>query len=497
MTEENYQLLVAGDQQQYLNRAPDGTVPKASLWVYRFYDQAATTFVPEPHEGLLHRLWGDVRRKVTAEGFDIESAAVGLYDLTRTVLAKTGAPQVFFVAHSMGGLVVRCMMQKFCGQDGRQPAKEIAAKLFTYGTPHGGIDFSLGALGWVQETFGPASSDIFAPEKMYGYLTPGRTFGDEPEKRTDWDPQYVDPSVFDPDDIFCLVGTDPKDYGLARTVVGPKSDGLVRIERAYVRNAHRAYVFKSHSGSYGEVNSEEGYQNLRRFLFGRWAVSVGFGGIRSHASQGPSSGKDHAPGGETVWQADMRLAIRGLPIVMSEQQAAHWCPIQLNEELARHVDTPDSPVPLVSTFLIDPSHVAELAEERGDRPPREVRDRMRYALTLRIFKLRQDDGGFRFADHLEQVADWADTLIVDVGPNEARTGLQAWVAWNSEVTGSPDDVDPITEGLPEARRTPIEFQQGEGTLSFRVELPASATALPILQPDAHLTIRVKDREAEQ
>jgi hypothetical protein len=65
------------------------------------------------------------------------------------------------------------------------------------------------------------------------------------------DPQLVDEKVFSADDIFCLIGTDPKDYGLSRVVVGPKSDGLVRIEHAYVRGANRAYVYKSHSGSYG------------------------------------------------------------------------------------------------------------------------------------------------------------------------------------------------------------------------------------------------------
>jgi hypothetical protein len=54
----------------------------------------------------------------------------------------------------------------------------------------------------------------------------------------------------------CLIGTDSKDYGLPRLAVGPKSDGLVFIEHAYVRKAHRASVYRSHSGTYGEVNSE-------------------------------------------------------------------------------------------------------------------------------------------------------------------------------------------------------------------------------------------------
>ena len=68
-------------------------------------------------------------------------------------------------------------------------------------------------------------------------------------------------------------------------MVGPKSDGLVRIEHAYVENAHRAFIDKSHSGSFGEVNSEEGYQNLRRFLFGRFAVTVSFEGLCSVPGQ--------------------------------------------------------------------------------------------------------------------------------------------------------------------------------------------------------------------
>jgi hypothetical protein len=57
MSDENYRLLVRGDQQRFLEDSKDGTVPAASIWVYRFYDQAATTFVPPPKEdGVLERL---------------------------------------------------------------------------------------------------------------------------------------------------------------------------------------------------------------------------------------------------------------------------------------------------------------------------------------------------------------------------------------------------------------------------------------------------------
>jgi hypothetical protein len=87
---------------------------------------------------------------------------------------------------------------------------------------------------------------------------------------------------FDPDRFFCLVGTNYRDYavgmGAVREVVGPMSDGLVRVANATVygparggsgrHQSPRAFVNRSHSGHYGIVNSESGYQNLTRFLFG-------------------------------------------------------------------------------------------------------------------------------------------------------------------------------------------------------------------------------------
>ncbi|MFD5316862.1 hypothetical protein [Streptomyces sp. NPDC127098] len=471
MTDEGYQLLVRGDQHQYLRGAEDASVPPASLWVYRFYDQAATTFAAPPHESLPERLLGKLHRRVTADGFDIESAAAGLYDLVELIRRKTGAPRVFLVAHSMGGLVVRCMMQKVCFQadaEGhpRSPAKDLVARFFTYGTPHGGIAFRLAALDRGEQVFGPAGSDIFAPEKMYGYLEPKARFGDLPPRSADFDPQRLPEQAFDTDDVFCLIGTDPRDYGLSRVPVGPRSDGLVRIERAYVRGAHRAYVYRSHSGTYGEVNSEEGYQNLRRFLFGRWQVRLDLAGLPGDLPEEP------------VWQADARLVIRGLPIVMTEQSAAHWCPVQLGDEIRRRAGSGGAgvAVPVAGTFLLD-------------------RDRLRYALTLRVFSLREDGGRLHLGEHLEQVPAWADTLVVDVQPGADDAGLTAWAAWNSAVDGPPDRFDPITEGLPDGARGPLEWRREDRDLLADVPLPATARALTVLGPDAALRLAVRDRQA--
>lgn len=77
---------------------------------------------------------------------------------------------------------------------------------------------------------------------------------------------------------FCLVGSDHKDYdaffGLSRKGTGAMSDGLVMMENAYVQGAPRAVTYNSHSGAYGIVNSESGYQNLRRFLFGQQRITA-------------------------------------------------------------------------------------------------------------------------------------------------------------------------------------------------------------------------------
>ena len=474
MTEQGYRFLVHGDQKHYLDTTTE-EIPFTTVWVHRFYDRAATTFGARPRRGLFERIGDEIAERFTAEGFDIEQAAEDLYELVITLLKRTGAPAVHLVAHSMGGLVVRCMMQKICetadvAGEPRRPAREIVAKVFTFGTPHGGIETVSAIANWAMEVFGPAGSDIFSPDKMFGYLTPGREFGDLPGRDDDWDPQRIPPEVFDADNVFCLVGTDPNDFGAGRFAVGPKSDGLVLIENAYVRGAHRAYVYKSHAGRYGEVNSEEGYQNLRRFLFARWAVSVAFSGLPPASVIEP----------DVSWQADMRLAIRGLPIVMSEQLASHWCPIQLGDELLRHPDSPDSPVPIVSTFLFE-----------KEPPPPEMAGRpnssySRYVLTLRVAKLVSSRGTFDFSNHLEQVFDWADSLIVDVGANEAGTGLEAWTGWNTAVDGAIDSYDRMPDHL--------DLESGAAGSAFGfVELPRAARSLPIIGERAHLRIGVTDR----
>ena len=49
MIDHDYELLVHGNQGAYLRNARERTVAPNSIWVYRFYDQAATTFAAPPH----------------------------------------------------------------------------------------------------------------------------------------------------------------------------------------------------------------------------------------------------------------------------------------------------------------------------------------------------------------------------------------------------------------------------------------------------------------
>jgi len=468
MGDEQYRVYVRGNQEQVLDD-PDpqaNQLEAKSLWIYRFYDQAATTFQAPPHQNLIEKLITRGRQEVTADGFDIETEAVGLYDLILKIRARTGAPKVYLVAHSMGGLIARCMMQKKCQQDGRMPARDIVARLYTYGTPHGGIRSAGGLAQWIEATFGPAGSNIFAPEKMQGYLDPRKNFGDDCDQ--DWDPQVVDDALFPLDDIFCLVGTDPADYGWGpRTVMGPQTDGLVHIANAYVRGAHRAYVYKSHSGLYGEVNSEEGYQNLRRFLFGRWSVEAALAGVQ--LPQEAAAG--------TSFQMDMRLAIRGLSVVMSEQSTDHWCPIML----ANGVTT------LVRTFLLDPvDHPDDVA----------VADRqMRYTITLRLFRVRDTNGIFDFSNSIEQVPLWSDALIVDVDPGQDGNGLEAHAVWNSALPGASQNPASIPDQLPAGAAEPLNFQLDGQTLVASVALPDAVRAAGLLGGQAGLQLTVSPRPA--
>jgi hypothetical protein len=250
--------------------AESGPVAYRSIVIYRYYEPSS--------EDLGTGQKPDMKRFATGLGQLILALRDRIYpDGARTAItaeekAAGKLPykdfRVYLVAHSMGGLVCRAFLQNPAFGDAA--ARACVDKVFTYATPHNGIE--VGLLG-----------NVPAWLSLYGINTFNRTeiarlLGLTKQQRDGDNVDIV--THFDASRIFNLVGTNPGDYkaaaGLSSFAVGETSDGLVRIKNATTRSrdgrafiqSPQAFVHRSHSGYFGIVNSEEGYQNLIRFLFG-------------------------------------------------------------------------------------------------------------------------------------------------------------------------------------------------------------------------------------
>ncbi|UUZ70078.1 hypothetical protein LP416_13305 [Polaromonas sp. P2-4] len=183
----------------------------------------------------------------------------------------------YLVAHSMGGLVCRGLLQN--PKNDKKKVSQYVDKFFTYATPHNGIEMAgINVPSWLSL----ADMDNFNQKEMARYLDLQDAY--DKTGRVDWVPE----ERFSPERIFCMVGSNRMDYevalGASRTFVGHGSDGLVRIENATLSgikaggapgvHCAKAFAYRSHSGFFGIVNSEEAYQNLTRFLFGDVRVDI-------------------------------------------------------------------------------------------------------------------------------------------------------------------------------------------------------------------------------
>ena len=391
--DHGYQDVIDGSMQQL----PDDVDPDRTIWIYRYYDPTSKTF---------DRPGG---RRLT-----IEEAALGLRDFIEGIREQiyqarnssngTGEhSKVHLVAHSMGGLVARCLLQKvYAAGEGTRKID----KLFTYGTPHGGIHFDVvggGAIERLRDFVGFNDSDNFGPDRMYKFLTrvPG---GKAPEG---WNARVVDSASFDTDRIFCVIGTNAEDYqvagGLSRSVVGPQSDGLVQIENAYVHGAHRAYVHRSHSGRYGLVNSEEGYQNLQRFLFGDFKITASLVNFHLQFRPDTTSEAQVAKGvrsTEITFFVETHVAIRGLPVLMHERTVRHFSAEAINHELYKNrYSGSTNRLSLFTNFLF-----------QGRRDDGTIR----YMIRIALFEQRYSSGMLLFGEHIERLPVWSDYLVIEV-----------------------------------------------------------------------------------
>lgn len=220
-------------------------LPARSILIHRYYDEADPAFGSGKTPSIL-----DAAKALAQRILQLRDSVCGDDTQARQDF------RVHLVAHSMGGLICRCLLQN--PDVTSSEVRGLVDKVFTYATPHNGIE--LGGIN-VPSLLSLNDMNNFSRPVMADYLN-------TPKDQVN----TLGNSGFPPQRMFCLVGTNSRDYavahGLSSFAVGQMSDGLVRIENAYVAGCPRAFVNRSHSGYFGIVNSEEGYQNLVRFLFG-------------------------------------------------------------------------------------------------------------------------------------------------------------------------------------------------------------------------------------
>lgn len=374
-------------------------VPAQSIIIYRYYDEDS-------------RLLGD------GKASDIKEYAKKLSDLilrVRELVCLNEGPsfdvnkfRCYLVAHSMGGLVVRAFLQNKALGDGT--ARACVDKVFTYATPHNGIEFGgVNIPAWLTKD----EMDTFNRKRMAGYLDM-KPVGDE--KRVD----YLPESAFPSHRFFCMVGTNRGDYevarGLSRTFAGHGSDGLVRIENASVWGIDQdntitspvatAYAYRAHSGYFGIVNSEEAYQNLVRFLFGDIRIDIWLD-ITDVSLPPPLEGKAV----EALYQFELLAAPRGKRWFLTRRVAEEdSCACRTHQQLTNNSDTKSRAIYLSTVFL---SRRARVDWTRAS---------MAYGMTVGVkVPDYQVDKIFWPDQHYEGSYLYRDTLIIEVIPPETES----------------------------------------------------------------------------
>ncbi|MDB5828938.1 MAG: hypothetical protein JWQ73_3158 [Variovorax sp.] len=429
-------------------RDVDG-IPAASVIVYRYYDAGS-------------ELLGDGQSR------DVGSYAQGLSKLilkVRDLVAlREGAGFVaadfrcYLVAHSMGGLVVRAFLQNPAFGDAA--ARACVDKVFTYATPHNGID--VGGIN-VPSWLSAAEMNTFNRDKMAEFLATPAVDG-----RVDCLPANIQPPA---ERFFTMVGTNRGDYevakGLSRTFAGHGSDGLVRIDNASLwsldaqhqpRPVASAFTYRSHSGFFGIVNSEEAYQNLVRFLFGDIRVDLWFD-VES-VTLPPDIPKDADV--DALYQVELLAAPRGKRWYLSRRVAEEDSPAcRTQKELTDPASADRRSIYLSTVFL------ANKARVKQDRPT------LAYAMTLGVrVPDYQVNKKFWLDGHYEGSSLFRDTLVIEIAPPTADDPAKKWqvqYGWQSASGGR--------------ATVPIAYQQlqsGKMEVVVPLPVPASGAAGPAI-----------------
>lgn len=451
-------VFVDGVDLVAVEQAQEG-VAYRSIIIFRYYDEASEDFGSGQTPPIEH----------FARGLD--TLILRLRDKICANPKNGVTPEsfrVYLVAHSMGGLICRAFLQN--PKLGSAEARAAVDKLFTYATPHNGIDMRIvrNVPGWL--SFGDANN--FNRERMASYL--GLPAGD-------------DVSIvrgFPPERIFNLVGTNPHDYtvfgGISAWGAGDASDGLVRIENATTHGpdadgedvqSPRAFVHRSHSGHYGIVNSEEGYQNLTRFLFGVLRVD---GILDIDDISLPVEVQKELDAGRTVrasYQIELAVSIRGFHWHITRREVREHSAIfrtyaELFPGADRTLRPPDrSRSPHLFSVFLDPRHSVKNSGA------------VSFALDLKVLVPDYEvDGKLFLTRHYEGGYILRDLILVEAVPDgKAVNGWRIKYGFQGDNPGKP--------GL-DAPTQPFDGNEG---LAF--EIPITQRTRPGVQGKLRIEAR--------
>jgi hypothetical protein len=203
---------------------------------------------------------------------------------------------------------------------------------------------------------------------------------------------------------------------VSKKAVGPGSDGLVAVENAYVHGAARAFVPRAHSGPLGMVNSEEGYQNLARFLFGDVQLKVLLEPVEVI---GHPTGVNPADDSLDYLLLEVNFVVRGLAVYIQSMRAEDQSAITLDviraESGLSWAQSTEGATHLFTTYL------RSRAKTKPDDPF------LRGALDLRIEPHYQHRGVIR-ASRFEGEAIVDDRLHLAVLPGPTPVVMYRWAS---------------------------------------------------------------------
>ncbi|MGZ6223163.1 MAG: esterase/lipase family protein [Syntrophales bacterium] len=371
-------------------------IPYRSIIVYRYYEQGSSllgngkTSPIETYARDLGKLISKVR------GLVVDQEDQGVIDF-----------KCHLVAHSMGGLVCRAFLQNPTLDP--DYLRNCVDKVYTYATPHNGIEMGgINIPSWLSKD----DMNNFNRTEMAKLLA----LGNDPEYLAQEDgKRRVDfLRNFNPDHFFCMIGTNRDDYnvaaGLSRTFAGNGSDGLVKIDNAGLVGKDsqgttipcpRAYAYRSHSGFFGIVNSEEAFQNLTRFLFGDLRVDILFDVVNVTL---PTSLQNKGNDVQAAYHFEIKAGPRGKPWNLTRRIAEEdSVAVRTHEELN---DASKKSIYLSTVFL---SKWAKVDDSDN---------KLSYAVHFQVGVQEYLEKGILFKSHYEGAKLFSDTLIVSVAPDE-------------------------------------------------------------------------------